>query len=115
MGKRIIISEEEKKHILGKYQLNEDFERNNNGQIVVGRNIYNLFVDGTQRYYGGRGGRDGDEYKICTDADIDSWTTFCKSVKISAQNVARFDSEMAKGISPITHNADGKTIEFRKT
>ena len=112
MGKRIIISEEEKRRILGKYRLKEDFERNNNGQIVVGRNIYNLFVDGTQRYYGGR---DGKMYRICTDADIDSWKTVCKSVDISSENVARFDSEMAKGISPITHNADGKTIEFRKT
>lgn len=112
MGKRIIISEEEKKHILGKYHLNEDFKRNDNGQIVVGRNIYNLFVDGTQRYYGGR---DGEKYKICTGADTDGWKTFCKSVDISPENVTKFDSEMAKGVSPITHNADGKTIEFRKT
>lgn len=111
MGKRIIISEDEKRDILGKYQLNEDFERNINGQIVVGRNVYNLFVDGTQRYYGGR---DGKQYKICNDADINSWTTFCKGVDIKPEIVARFDSEMAKGTPSITHDADGKTIEFKK-
>ena len=33
MGKRIIISEEEKRHILGKYQLNEDFSGIKDGKI----------------------------------------------------------------------------------
>ena len=33
MGKRIIISEEEKKDILGKYQLNEDFSGIKDGKI----------------------------------------------------------------------------------
>ena len=112
MGKRIIISEEEKRRILGKYLLNEDFERNNNGQIVVDRNVYNLYVDGTKRYYGGR---DGNKYKICNGPDIDSWTTFCKSIDISDENVSRFNSEMAEGNTPIEHKTDdGKIIEFKK-
>ena len=116
MIRRLIISKKEKTDILTRYGINEyiteEFERNDNGQVVVGNNKYDLFVDGVKRYYGGQ--EDG-KYKICNDADISGWTTFCKSIDIKPETVKHFDSEMSKGVSPISYTTpEGKNIEFKK-
>jgi len=110
MGKRIIISEEEKNNIKLLY---EDFDRNNNGQVTAGNNIYEIYVDGTKRYFGGKT-NDG-LYKICNKPDLDGWTTFCQDVDISPDNVKRFDEQMKNGVSPIIHKTpEDKQVEFRK-
>lgn len=110
MGKRIIISEEERLRIKSLY---EDFDRNDNGQIIAGNNVYEIFVDGTQRFYGGKT-NDG-KYKICNKADVDSWTTFCQEIDIDPNNVKRFDDEMNRGESVIVHTTpEEKKVEFRK-
>ena len=114
MGKRIVISENEKLDILNKYNiLNEELNRNNDGQIIANKYKYNIFVDGTQRYYGGR---DGEKYKICTSPDIDGWTTICKSINIKPENVNYFNTEMSKGVPVVKYTTpDGKKIEFKKS
>jgi len=110
MGRRIIITEEERKNIKFLY---EDFDRNDNGQIIAGNNVYEIFVDGTQRFYGGKT-NDG-KYKICNKADVDSWTTFCQEIDIDPNNVKRFDDEMNRGESVIVHTTpEEKKVEFRK-
>ena len=52
MGKRIVLSEEEKNNIEYLYVLCEEFN-SDDGLVVAGTNRYELYTDGTKRYYDG--------------------------------------------------------------
>ena len=110
MGKSIIISEEEKKKIKSLY---ESLGRNDSGQITAGNNTYNIFVDGTKRYFGGK--TDDGLYNICNKSNKDAWNTICKSVDIPSNQVDSFYKQMNNGDSPIVYKtSNSKEVKFIK-
>ena len=109
MGKRIIISEEEKKHILGKYQLNEDFQ-SSNGKVVAGGNEYILFTNGSERYYGGE---TSEGHKVCASV---GWPCSMVPHKDLDRNVMKdLEGQMRSGKQVVSYTTPKNVkIEFKK-
>ena len=110
MGKRIIISEDEKKYILEKYNLNESFQ-SDDGLVVAGSNRYRMFTDGTERYYDGV---DSKGHKVC----VTSWGP-CKTVSHDELNpniMKDLENQMRSGKPIVSYTTPKKVkIEFKKS
>lgn len=109
MGKRIIISEEEKKTILEKYNLNEDFQ-SYKGLVVAGSNKYKMFTNGTERYYDGV---DSEGHKVC----VTSWGP-CKTVshdELNPEIMEDLENQMRSGKPVVSYTTPKNVkIEFKK-
>ena len=109
MGKRIIISEDEKIDILGKYQLNEEFE-SHEGLVVAGGNKYRLFTNGTERYYDGVTPQG---HKVCVSV---GWPCQTVTHEELDRNVMKdLEGQMKSGKQVVSYTTPKKVkIEFKK-
>lgn len=109
MGKKIVISEEERKNIENLYLLKEEF-RSDDGLVVAGSNKYKLFTDGTERYYDGltSGG-----HKVCMSVGWPCQTVSHK--ELDPQVMKNLEQQMSQGKNPVNYTTPkGKKIEFKK-
>jgi len=113
MGKRIIISEDEKKDILVKYQLNEDFQ-SDDGLVVAGGNKYQMFKDGDKLIYKGK---EGNGYKMCKDMGwpLGVQCQVVGSEVLDPKKVSELEQQMVQGVNPVKYTTPkGANIEFQK-
>lgn len=111
MGKRIILSEEERKTIQSLYNLNEDF-KGENGLIVAGDNKYQMYQGDDKIIYRGKV---EDGYKMCKETWVGE---FCDTVPFKEINhdvMRKLEQQMQMGINPVNYTTPkGKKIVFKK-
>ena len=110
MGKRIIISEEEKTKIESLYIIKEEFN-SSDGLVIAGANKYELYTDGTKRYYDGV--TSGGGHKICASMGWPCQTV--SSSELDPNTMKGLEQKMNSGESVVNYTTPkGKKIEFKK-
>jgi len=109
MSKRIILSEEEKNNIESLYVLCEEFN-SDDGLVVAGTNKYELYTDGTKRYYDGV---TSSGHKICASMGWPCQTVSNK--ELDNNKMKELENEMKTGKPSVSYTTPkGKKIEFKK-